>query len=105
MAGDSAENAAHCLLLCEGEAKDVTLLAGGMQEGYGADGQPTLFFWETDTLWYGETLCDNALQLDILFPGDLPTAMLRYRDAAGVHELLFSLSGLDGSVLLTENTR
>ncbi|MBO5543052.1 MAG: DUF3298 domain-containing protein [Oscillospiraceae bacterium] len=105
MAGDSTENAAHCLLLCEGEAKDVTLLAGGMQEGYGADGQPTLFFWETDTLWYGETLCDNALQLDILFPGDLPTSMLRYRDAAGVHELLFSLSGLDGSVLLTENTR
>ena len=99
-AGENTEYANYCLLLCEGEARDVTVFSGSMTESYLTDG---LVFWPEQTLWYGETLSDNALQMVLLFPGDLPTTMLRYRDGAGTHELLFSLSGLDGSILLTEN--
>lgn len=101
-AAENTENTVHCLLLCEGEARDVAIMTGEMGENYLTGG---LRFWPEETVWYGETLSDNALQLDLFFPGDMPTTMLRYRDAMGVHELLFTLSGMDGSVFLMENAK
>ena len=47
-------------------------------------------------------LSNCALQLALLFPGDLPNTMLRYRDSAGEHEYLVTLSGEDGHIFLSE---
>lgn len=47
-------------------------------------------------------LSECALQLALLFPGDLPNTMLRYRDSAGEHEYLVTLSGEDGHIFLSE---
>ena len=54
-------------------------------------------------LFHCGSLRDCALQLALLFPGDLPNTMLRYRDGAGEHEYLITLSGEDGSILLVGN--
>ena len=48
-------------------------------------------------------LSNCALQLALLFPGDLPNTMLCYRDSAGEHEYLIMLSGEDGHIFLSEH--
>ncbi|MCR5135755.1 MAG: DUF3298 and DUF4163 domain-containing protein [Oscillospiraceae bacterium] len=81
------------LLYCEGRAEDVTVeRVEWMGDYLTADEQ----------LWYCAMLQDSAVQLELTFPGDLPSVEIRYRDASGEHALLVSLSGQDGSLLLTE---
>ncbi len=88
--GDGGE---ACLLVFEGQALDVEICTVQFSDRFIPDQQ--LFFC-------GE-LQDCALQLALLFPGDLPNTMLRYRDSEGEHEYLISMSGYDGSIILNEN--
>lgn len=87
---DSGES---CLLVCEGWATDLSI-----ESVYFVDR-----FYPGRQMWFCGSFRNAALQMVILFPGDLPNCMLRYRDAEGEHELLIGQSGYDGSVLLTEN--
>ena len=87
---DSGES---CLLVCEGSATDLSI-----DSVYFVDR-----FYSGRQMWYCGSFRNAALQMVILFPGDLPNCMLRYRDAQGEHELLIGQSGYDGSILLTEN--
>lgn len=60
-------------------------------------------FYEDEGLFFCGELQNCALQLALLFPGDMPNTMLRYRDSAGMHEYMIALSGKDGSIILAEN--
>lgn len=84
----------RCLLVCEGNASAVEI-----KSVYFVDR-----FYPGPQLWYCGSLRNAALQMEILFPGDLPNCMLCYRDAEGEHELLISQSGYDGSLQLVENS-
>ena len=53
-------------------------------------------------LFFCSELSDCALQLALIFPGDLPNTMLRWRDSAGEHESLVTLSGEDGHIFLSK---
>ena len=89
--GDGGE---ACLLIFDGTALDVELWSVIFTDR----------FYETQQLFYCRELRDCALQMALIFPGDLPNVMLRYRDSSGVHEYLISLSGKDGSIILSQNT-
>ena len=89
--GDGGES---CILGCEGDARDVSLWTCGFSGS----------FYPERQLFYCDILENEALQLALLFPGDLPDTMLRYRDAEGEHEYLLSISGEDGSLQLLENS-
>ena len=60
-------------------------------------------FYPDRELYYCGRIKNAAIQMALLMQGDLPDTMIRYRDGNGEHELLISLSGEDGSYLLTEN--
>lgn len=89
--GDGGEAS---LLLFSGTALDVEICTAVFTDRFYPDRQ----------IFACPELSDCALQLALLFPGDLPDTMLRYRDSEGEHELLIGLSGRDGSIILTENT-
>ena len=88
------DSGASCLLLCEGSATDMSI-----ESVYFVDR-----FYPERQMWYCSSFRNAALQMVILFPGDLPNCMLSYRDAEGRHELLISQSGYDGSLQLIENS-
>ena len=83
------------LLICEGELTDLEVST--CSTGY--DNR----FYPDRELYYCGRIKDAAIQMALLMQGDLPDTMIRYRDGNGEHELLISLSGEDGSYLLTEN--
>ena len=83
------------LLICEGELTDLEVST--CSTGY--DNR----FYPDRELYYCGRIKDAAIQMALLMQGDLPDTMIRYRDGSGEHELLISLSGEDGSYLLTEN--
>ena len=88
------EGGEACLLIFRGTALDVEICSVTFTDRFKPDAE----------MFYCGRVSDCALQLALLFPGDLPnTTMLRYRDSEGEHEYLISLSGEDGSILLTEN--
>ena len=89
------EGGEACLLICEGELTDLQIQACSL-------GYENRFYADRD-LYYCGHLKDAAIQLALLMQGDLPDTMIRYRDRNGEHELLISLSGENGSYLLTEN--
>ena len=89
--GDGGE---ACLLMFDGAAQDVEICSVRFSDRFIADQQ----------LFFCNELRDCALQLALIFPGDLPNTMLRYRDSTGEHEYLISMSGLDGSIILSRNT-
>ena len=90
------EGGEACLLKCEGELTDLEIQRCSL-------GYENRFYADRD-LYYCGHLKDAAIQLALLMQGDLPDTMIRYRDRNGEHELLISLSGENGSWLLTENT-
>lgn len=90
--GDGGETG---LLVFSGDARDVSLWTAYP----GTD----MHFYPEQELFFCGRLCDCALQLALLFPGDLPDTMLRYRDAEGEHEYLIGLSGENGRIILTAN--
>ena len=79
------------LLSFSGTALDVEICSVTFTDHFTVDQQ----------LFYCDALSDCALQLALLFPGDLPNTMLRWRDSAGEHEALIMLSGEDGHILLS----
>ena len=81
------------LLVFSGTARDVEIWSVTFTDRFVPEAQ----------LFHCGSLRDCALQLALLFPGDLPNTMLRYRDGAGEHEYLITLSGEDGSILLVGN--
>ena len=81
------------LLTFSGTALDVQICSVTFTDRFTADQQ----------LFYCDELSDCALQLALLFPGDLPNTMLRWRDSAGEHEVLVTLSGEDGHIFLSTN--
>lgn len=83
------------LLICEGELTDLEVST--CSTGY--DNR----FYPDRELYYCGRIKDAAIQMALLMQGDLPDTMIRYRDGNGEHELLISLSGENGSYLLTEN--
>ncbi len=87
-----AEEGENYLLVCEGRADALRI--------------EQLVWYETwypaSQNYYCEYLQNGALQLVLGFPGDLPNTMLRYRDQSGEHAMMISLSGEDGSILLTK---
>ncbi|MCR5090561.1 MAG: RsiV family protein [Oscillospiraceae bacterium] len=88
------ENGLTCLLICEGRVEDLTVETGiYMENGFVPENQ----------LYYCDYLQNSALQLELAFAGDLPDTMVRYRDAGGAKEQFISMSGLDGSLILTDN--
>lgn len=80
------------LLFCQGEAVNLSIWTGSYEER---------FVPQSEAFFCG-SLQDAALQVTLEVPGDLPCAMLRYTDADGLHELLVSMSGADGSLVLTD---
>ena len=78
------------LLTFSGRALDVEICAVSFTDRFTVDQQ----------LFYGDELSNCALQLALIFPGDLPNTMLRWRDSAGEHEYLITLSGEDGHIFL-----
>ena len=86
-----AEGGENYLLLIEGRAEALSIESADVEWQLGPVRQ----------YYYCEYLRDGALQLVLRFHGDLPDLMIRYRDSVGEHELLVGLSGLDGSVQLT----
>jgi len=89
------EGGEACLLACGGELTDLRISSCSL-------GWEDRFYADRD-LYYCGHLKDAAIQLALLMQGDLPETMVRYRDGNGEHELLISMSGEDGSYLLTEN--
>ena len=89
------EGGEACLLVCEGEMTDLQIQTCSL-------GYENRFYADRD-LYYCGHLKDAAIQVALLMQGDLPETMVRYRDRNGEHELLISLSGENGSYLLTEN--
>ncbi len=88
------ENGLSCLLICDGRIEDLTVETGiYMENGFVPENQ----------LYYCEYLQNSALQLELAFAGDLPDTMIRYRDTGGTEEQFISMSGLDGSLILTDN--
>ncbi len=83
------------LLICEGELTDLEVST--CSTGY--DNR----FYPDRELYYCGRIKNAAIQMALLMQGDLPDTMIRYRDGNGEHELLISLSGENGSYLLTEN--
>ncbi len=79
------------LLTFSGKALDVEICSVIFTDSFAVDQQ----------LFYCDELSDCALQLALIFPGDLPNTMLRWRDGAGEHESLVMLSGEDGHIFLT----
>lgn len=78
------------LLTFSGTALDVEICAVTFTDRFTVDQQ----------LFFCNELSDCALQLALIFPGDLPNTMLRWRDSAGEHEYLVMLSGEDGHIFL-----
>ena len=91
--GDGGE---YGLVVFYGDARDVSIWTAYL----GAE----FHFYADQELFFCDRLCDCALQLALLLPGDLPNTMLRYRDSEGEHEYMIGLSGEDGRIILTENT-
>ena len=87
------EGGMEVLLYCEGCCRDLSLETVEWMGDY---------VLPVEQLWYCGSLRNAALQLGLVFPGDLPSLMIRYTDSTGGHELLVSLSGKDGGPLLTE---
>lgn len=79
------------LLSFSGTALDVEICGVTFKDRFNVDQQ----------LFYCSELSNCALQLALLFPGDLPNTMLRWRDSAGEHEKLVTLSGEDGHIFLS----
>ncbi len=90
--GDGGETG---LIVFSGDARDVSIWTAYP----GADSH----FYADRELFFCGRFCDCALQMALLFPGDLPDTMLRYRDLRGEHEYMIGLSGEDGRIILTEN--
>ena len=88
--GDGGE---ACLLVFSGTALDVQICSVSFADSFAVDQQ----------LFYCGELSDCALQMALLFPGDLPSTMLRWRDSEGEHEYLVMLSGEDGHIFLSEH--
>lgn len=86
------EDGGTWLLFCQGEALNLSIWTGSFGES---------FIPQSQAFFCG-SLRDAALQVTLEIPGDLPSAMLRYTDADGLHELLVSMSGEDGSLILTD---
>ena len=82
------------LLTVDGEVKDFSIWSVTFTDRFYPQGE----------LFYCGSLRNCAIQLSLLMPGDLPCTMVRYRDAAGEHEYLISMSGEDGSFSLIKNT-
>lgn len=81
------------ILLAEGEVRDLSLWSLQYTDRFYLDAE----------LFFCGRLRDCALQLALMTPGDLPNTLLRYRDAAGVHDYLIGISGENGEYILTEN--
>ena len=81
------------LLVFSGTALDVQICSVAFTDRFTVEQQ----------LFCCGELSNCALQLALLFPGDLPNTMLRYRDSAGEHEYLVTLSGEDGHIFLSEH--
>ena len=79
------------LLTFSGTALDVEICSVTFTDRFTVDQQ----------LFFCDELSDCALQLALMFPGDLPNTMLRWRDSAGEHESLVMLSGEDGHIFLS----
>ena len=90
--GDGGETG---LIVFYGEARDISIWTAFV----GHDDQ----FYADQELFYCDRMSDSALQLALLFPGDLPNTMLRFRDSEGEHEYLIGLSGENGRIILIEN--
>ncbi len=83
----------EAVLLCfEGEARQVALERTAFYDSTVPDGQ----------IFFCGSLRDAAVQLAVTFEGDLADKLLRFTDISGEHLYRISLSGEDGSVLLTE---
>ena len=80
------------LLFCQGEARNLSIWTGSYAES----------FIPLSQAFFCGSLRDAALQVTLEVPGDAPCAMLRYTDANGLNELLVSMSGEDGSLILTD---
>lgn len=62
-------------------------------------------FYQTETHWYCSYLSHAGVQVQTMIPEGMPNLMIRYRDAGGdVHSYLITESGLDGTVLLMEES-
>lgn len=88
--GDGGE---ALLLRVDGEVKDFSLWTVTFTDRFDTEGE----------LFFCGSLRNCAIQLSLLIQDDLPSTMLRYRDATGEHEYLIAQSGENGSYILTEN--
>lgn len=62
-------------------------------------------FYETDRPWYTSYMTDCALQINTTIPEGMPNLMITYTDDTfATHRFLLSENGIDGSVILVDDT-